>query len=121
MSPPTYTVAIDFDDDGDFTDPGDDITADVLRLDWRLGMDAPYDTLAVPIAAHITVRNPSRAYSPEYTSNDLSPGKPIRIQSNDGVTTRTHFTGFITRVEPEAGNQGERLAVIHAGGPEGQL
>jgi hypothetical protein len=121
MSPPTYTIAIDFDDDGDFTDPGEDITADVLRLDWRLGMDAPYESIAAPIAAHITVRNLSRAYSPEYTANDLSPGKPIRIQANDGITTRTHFTGFITRVEPVAGDQGERLAVIHAGGPEAEL
>jgi len=121
MSPPTYTVAIDFDDDGDFTNSGEDITADVLRLDWRLGMNAPYDGIAAPIAARVTVRNQSRAYSPEYTANDLSPGKPIRIQSNDGITTRTHFTGFITRIEPMSGDQGERLAVIHAGGPEAQL
>jgi hypothetical protein len=121
MSPPTYTVAIDHDDDNDFTDPGEDITADVLRLEWRLGMESPYDSVAAPIAARITVRNPSRAYSPEYSANDLSPGKPVRIQSNDGVTNRTHFSGFITRVEPTAGSQGERLAVIHAGGPEGQL
>jgi len=121
MSPATYIVAIDFDDDGDFTDPGEGISADVLRLDWRLGMDAPYASVAAPIAARITVRSPTRAYSPEYTANDLSPGKPIRIQSYDGTTTRTHFTGFISRVEPTAGNQGERLAVIHAGGPEAQL
>lgn len=121
MSPATYTVAIDFDDDGNFTDPGEDISVDVLRLDWRLGMAAPYDSLAAPIAARITLRNQSRAYSPEFTANDLSPGKPLRIQSNDGTTTRTHFTGFITHVEPTSGDQGERLAVIHAAGPEAQL
>src|SRR5687768_18208103 len=114
MSPATYTVAIDFDDDGDFTDPGENITADVLRLEWRLGMTAPYDSLAAPIAARITVRNQSRVYSPEHSSNDFSPGRPLRIQSNDGTTTRTHFTGFITRVEPMSGDQGEKLAVIHA-------
>ncbi len=121
MSPPIYTVAIDWDDDGDFTDSGEDITADVLRLEWRLGMEAPYESIAAPIAARITVRNLSQAYSPEFSANDLSPGRPIRIQTNDGTTTRTHFTGFITQVEPMAGTQGERLAVIHAGGPESQL
>jgi hypothetical protein len=121
MSPATYIVAIDFDDDGDFTDSGENITADVLRLEWRLGMTAPYDSLAAPIAARITVCNLSRAYSPEHSANDFSPGRPLRIQSNDGTTTRTHFTGFITRVEPMSGDQGEKLAIIHAAGPEAQL
>jgi hypothetical protein len=74
--PATYTVAIDWNDDGDFTDSGEDITADVLALRWRLGMAQPYDNLAAPIAAQITVRNPARAYSPEHTANDLSPGIP---------------------------------------------
>jgi hypothetical protein len=119
--PATYTVAIDYDDDGDFTDMGEDISADVLHLRWRLGMAQPYDSVAAPISAHITVRSPSRAYSPEFTSSDLSPGKPIRIQSDDGVTTRTHFTGFISHVEPLPGTQGERTAVIHARGPEHEL
>jgi len=115
--PLTYTVAIDFDDD----DTGEDITADVLDLRWRLGMAQPYDSVAAPISARITVRNTARAYSPEYTSNDLSPGKTIRIQSDDGVTARTHFTGFISHVEPLPGAQGKRTAVIHARGPESEL
>jgi hypothetical protein len=119
--PATYTVAIDYDDDGDFTDPGEDISADVLELRWRLGMAQPYDSVAAPTSAQITVRNASRAYSPEFTANDLSPGKPIRIQSNDGVTTRTHFTGFVSHVEPLPGAQGERTAIIHARGPEHEL
>jgi hypothetical protein len=119
--PPTYTIAIDLDDDGDFTDPGEDISADVLDLRWRLGMARPYDSVGAPISARITVRSPTRAYSPEVTSNDLSPGKPIRIQSHDGVTTRTHFTGFISHVQPLPGVQGERTAVIHARGPEHEL
>lgn len=121
MTPPTYTIAIDWNDDGDFNDAGEDITADVLNVIWRLGMDKPYASHAAPISAQITCRSPTRAYSPEYTANDLTPGKPIRIQSNDGVTTRTHFTGVIARVEPTPGTQGERLAVIYACGPEMEL
>lgn len=118
MPSATYTVAIDWDDDGDFTDPGENITADVLHMTWRLGLAQPYDSLAPPISARITLRNPSRDYSPEYSSHDLQPGKPIRIQSHDGLTTRTHFTGFITRVEPTPGTLGQRQTVIHASGPE---
>ncbi|MEZ4667899.1 MAG: hypothetical protein R3E39_08295 [Anaerolineae bacterium] len=118
MSPPTYTVAIDFNDDGDFTDTGEALTADLLHMSWRLGVAQPYDTLAAPVTARLTLRNPHRAYSPEYSAANLKPGVPLRIQSNDGLTTRTHFTGFIQRVEPQTGTQGERLAVIHAAGPE---
>jgi hypothetical protein len=118
MPPPTYTLAIDFNDDGNFTDPGEALTADLLHMTWRLGMTQPYDSLAAPISARLTLRNHQRAYSPEYTATNLKPGVPIRIQSNDGLTTRTHFTGFIQRIEPQTGNQGERLAVIHAVGPE---
>lgn len=118
MSPPTYTLAIDFTDDGDFTSAGEAITADLLHMSWRLGMAQPYDTVAAPISARFTLRNQQRAYSPEYTAANLKPGVPIRIQSNDGLTTRTHFTGFIERIEPQSGAQGERQAVIHAVGPE---
>ncbi|MBA3870366.1 MAG: hypothetical protein H0X30_14570 [Anaerolineae bacterium] len=121
MPPATYTVSIDYSDNGSFADVGDNRITDVLQLDWRLGMTKPYDTVAAPATARIMLRNSTRAYSSEYTSDDLKPGKPIRIQSNDGITTRTHFTGFIDRIEPLAGNQGERLAVIYAVGAEAVL
>lgn len=121
MSPPTYTVAIDLNDNGDFTDAGEAISADVLALEWRLGMAQSFDTMAAPIYARITLRNQSQAYSPEFTANPLKPGKPIRIQSNDGVTTHAHFTGFIDHIEPAAGKQGERTAVIVARGLDGDL
>ncbi len=119
--PATYTISLDTNDNGSFTDTGENRATDVLKIDWRLGMTKPYDTVAAPATARITLRNTNRAYSSEYTSDDLKPGKPIRIQSNDGVTTRTHFTGFIHHIEPLAGNQGERLAVIHAIGAEAAL
>jgi hypothetical protein len=114
MSPPTYTVAIDLNDDGDFTDAGEGISADVLKLEWRLGLAQPFDSVAAPGYARITLRNVTRAYSPEYTAASLRPGKPLRIQSNDGVTTRTHFTGYIDHIEAAGGTQGERTAVIAA-------
>ncbi|MBI1280542.1 MAG: hypothetical protein GC179_20635 [Anaerolineaceae bacterium] len=119
--PATYTISIDINDNGSFADTGENRASDVLKIDWRLGMTKPYDTLAAPTFARITVRNISRAYSSEYTADDLKPGKPIRIQSNDGITTRTHFTGFIEHIDPLAGSQGERLAVIHAIGAEAVL
>ena len=99
MPPATYMVSIDYSDNASFADSGENRVGDVLQLDWRLGMAKPYDTVAAPATARITLRNSTRAYSSEYTTDDLKPGKPIRIQSNDGTTTRTHFTGFIDHIE----------------------
>ena len=110
--PITYSVAIDLDDDGDFADSGEDITAAVLSIHWRRGLTAPHDSVAQPGFAAITVRNLLQTFSPEI--NALQPGQVLRIQSNDGVSTRTHFTGHIQRVEPQPGDQGQRNAVIHA-------
>lgn len=117
--PVTYTIAIDRDDDGDFLDSGEDITADVLTMHWRLGMAGAHDSVAQPGTAQITVRNHSRTYSPE--NNALLPGQVLRIQSDDGSTVRTHFSGHISHVEPLPGDQGQQTAVIHAVDASAQL
>lgn len=112
-----YTIAIDKNDDGDFVDSGEDITADVIALYWRLGMKEPYDSLAAPSSARITVSNTGQAYSPEHTT--LQPGHRLRIQSDDGSTVRTHFTGYISKIVPDPGWGTQ--AVIHVDGVEREL
>ncbi|MDQ7027606.1 MAG: hypothetical protein Q9P44_18845 [Anaerolineae bacterium] len=114
--PITYTIAIDRNDDGDYSDLSEAIQADVLSVRWRLGLDKRYDTLAAPSSAEITVRNRTGTYSPE--RNSLVPAKRVRIQSNDGTTTRTHFIGAIERIEPLAGEYSRQTAVIHVVGRE---
>lgn len=115
--PITYTISVDWNDDGDFAD----ISADVLALDWRLGMTAPHQHVAPPAVAHVTVRSRDRRYSPEVGMLPLTIGKRLRIQSDDGTTVRTHFTGFIEHVEPKPGDHGERTAVIHVATPDAQF
>lgn len=109
--PITYTIAIDYNHDGDFTGTGDDITAHVLDLQWTFGLARPYDHLADTSIAQITVRNPTGTFSPERTT--LQSGTRVRIQSDDGTTTRTHFTGYINRIEPDTGEWGGKTTVIH--------
>lgn len=112
----TYTIAIDRNHDGDFTDTDENITADVIEARWSLGLARPYDSLAEISRAEITVRNPNGAYSPE--RNTLDSGTRVRIQSDDGTTTRTHFTGYISHIDPTEGEWGEKLAVIHLHDPQ---
>jgi hypothetical protein len=119
--PITYTVSIDWPDDGDFADSGENISADVLALDWRLGMSEPHQHVAPPAVARVTVRSRDRRYSPEVGTLPLTIGKRLRIQSDDGSTVRTHFTGFVEKVEPQPGAQGERTAVVHAASADAQF
>ena len=110
----TYSIAIDYADDGTFTELGD-----ILSIAWHLGLPAPYTHIAEVSSASITVRNQSRDFSPEVTTDIV--GKRIRIQSDDGTTTRTHFIGFIKEVRPQTGNQGKRLIEIVAVGRDYEL
>jgi hypothetical protein len=110
--PIAYSIAIDSNDDGDFSDLGDTISAELLEAQWRSGMAKPYHHIAVVSTAEIVVRNPSGTFSPERTA--LLPGKRLKIQSDDGTIVRTHFIGAIARVEPTAGNYGERTSTIFA-------
>ena len=84
----------------------------MLALEWRLGMQQAHDHLAEPGTAQITLRNEDQRYSPEITP--IQPGQVLRIQSDDGTTLRTHFSGHILSVEPQPGDQGPRRAVIRA-------
>lgn len=106
--PITYSIALDNNHDGDFNE---DISAQVLDLRWQLGLAQAYDSCAPTARAQITVRNPDGRFSPEITS--LEPGTRMHIQSNDGSTIRTHFTGAIGSIQTQAGNQGRKTAIIH--------
>jgi hypothetical protein len=114
----SYTIAIDYDDDGSFTALGDAISAEVLEASWRLGMARPYERLSEPASAEILLRNPDGAFSPEISENLI--GKQLRIQSNDG-TSRTHFLGMIAALEPEAGQYGKQRTRLFAFGREAEL
>ncbi len=114
-----WSVHIDHDDDGLADGPGEDISQAVLAIRWRRGMARAQDSVAQPGHAEITLRNHDGAFSPE--RNALPPGRLLQIRSDDGVQRRTHFTGHITRVEPEPGALGSRRAILHSHDASAQL
>jgi len=105
-SPPTpavasYPVEIDWHDDGDFTDPIDDVTADVLSrhggsaygLTVEIGRDTARSTGPPMIGtASFTLNNQHRGYSPEYGSGPryqfIKPGRPVRVRALHGTRQR---------------------------------
>ena len=107
----SWRIAIDRNHDGNFED-AEDITAETLDLQWRLGLRQPYDSIADYSRAQIRVRNMSGEFSPE--RGQLKPGTRLCIQSKNGDAARTHFIGFIRHVQPESGDWSRKQAVIHA-------
>lgn len=89
-----WSVLLDAADDAAFAL---DITPAVIALRWRLGQDAP-------ASAAVTVRNADRVFSPESGGADLI-GRRLQIVSDDGAARRVHFTGHVSRVEPQPGRR----------------
>ena len=105
-----YRIEIDRDHDGSFSALDEALTDRVLELRWRLGLREPYDSIADFGRAEITLLNRDGAFSPERQRLEI--GARLRILSDlDGVT-RTHFIGFINRIDVDGGTWGDRKAVI---------
>ena len=108
----TWTVSIDWDRDGTYTDE----TSYVMSAQWFLGFQQPYMDVGNDAQLTLTMRNTDKRFTPEYGSSPLSgslvPLRPVKIESNDGSTTRQHFTGWIQSIQPTSNKNGERIAKI---------
>lgn len=116
-----WTIAVDWNRDGTFTGPYDDLSNLVISANWFVGSRQPYGEVADDSQLELVLRNDDRRFSPEYTGSPLygllNPFKPIRIQANDGATLRTLWVGWIESVEPDVNISGARQAKIKAAGP----
>jgi hypothetical protein len=106
----TFTVSVDWNRNGTFTDTGDDVTTVV-----RGGISATYGrdqaTALSPVVAgrgSFTLDNSSRTYSPRNASSSLfglvKPSRPVLIQRTISATTYTIFRGHTddSPLDPDA-------------------
>src|SRR5688572_13472129 len=101
MAAPTYDVRIDWDNDGNFTTTGDNVTARRLArtpLTVQYGRDhARAMAPTAPGQAAFELDNTSRDYSPENAASPLVgkvlPARPVRIQATHSAVTYTLFLG----------------------------
>src|SRR5579871_5148 len=117
----TWTIAIDWNRNGSYTDTNDDVTSFVISANWTLGMQQAYQDCADNSVLKLVLNNSDKRFSPENGSSPLAgnllPFRPVRIQSNDGTTIRTHWVGWIDSIQPSVGMYKERLVTIVASGP----
>ena len=116
----TWTIAVDWDRNGDYSSTHDDVTNRVIQVNWFLGMRKPYQDKADNSILAMVLDNADRRFSPENPASPLSgklvPQRPVRVQSNDGATIRTHWVGWLEAVQPSVGRYGERVVKILANG-----
>lgn len=103
MANPTWDVRVDWNNDGDYSDTGEDITSDVLARS-QMSVDYGRDQARslAPMAsgqAALDVRNDSGDYSPENSSSPLAgllgPGRPLRIQATHSAVTYSVYHGYL--------------------------
>ena len=111
-----WTIGIDWDRDGDYTDE----TARVLSASWTLGFQQAYMDVGNDAQLTLILRNQDRRFTPENSAGSLygklAPLRPVKIESNDGTTTRRHFSGWVQSIHPAANRNGERIAMIRVSG-----
>jgi hypothetical protein len=115
-----WTIAIDWDRDGSFSSQYDDVTNDVISAQWFLGEKKPYQDTADDSTLTLVLDNSDKRFSPENGSSllagKLTPFKPVRVQSDDGSTVRTHWIGWIESIQPKVNLFGARTVEITAAG-----
>jgi hypothetical protein len=107
----TYDVRVDWNDDGDFSDTGENITARTLdRSSIKLQYGRDQGRALSPIApgqASIEVNNRSHDYSPDNVSSplygNLLPGRQLRIQATHNAVTYNLFNGSLEDYDVDPG------------------
>jgi hypothetical protein len=110
MVQPTYTIQVDWDNDGTFTQTGDDITSRVLNrtpISIAYGRDQARSLAPVSPGRvqSLEVDNRSRDYSPENGSSPLAghlrPGRPIQIAADGTNLFRGFLDGYDVIPDPQ--------------------
>ena len=111
-----WTIGIDWDRDGTYTDE----TPQVLSAKWMLGCQQAYMEVGNDAKLTLLMRNEDKRFSPENSAGSLYgklvPLRPVKIESNDGTTTRRHFSGWVQSIQPAVNKYGERTAAIRVAG-----
>ena len=132
----SYTVLVDWNNDGDFSDSGDDITSDVLSLSWERGRDYASQLQGRSVAGKLsaTLVNTGGKYSPSNTSSALTgnilPGRTVKVQAGSGSFPYTfpvafndgvRWQGKLDRILPAPAAEGVKTATLTAVGTLGYL
>jgi hypothetical protein len=136
MASGKYTVLVDWNNDGDFTDSNDDVTSNVMDISWTRGRDYASQLEGESIAGLLKVRllNTTGLYSPSNTSGaltgNLKPGRSIKVNGGTGsfpytfpivFDNNTLWAGRIEKITPSPASAELNTCQIEAFGVLGYL
>ena len=103
MSTATYAIVVDWNNDGDFSDANEDITANVKSIHFSRGKSGELGKSEVGQCS-IVLNNTSGLYSPSNSGGalylNLLPKRPIRIRATFASVTYNLFYGYIEEIIP---------------------
>ena len=132
----SYTLLVDWNNDGDFTDSNDDISGDTLSVTWSRGRDYASALQGRSVAGKLSavLINTDGKYSPSNTSSALTgnilPGRSIKLQAGSGSFPYTfpiafndgvRWQGKLDRIKPAPAAAGRKTATLTAFGTLGYL
>ena len=127
MAVGTYVLAVDWDDDGSFSDAQSDVTARTFVVDYKRGRNYASQLVGETLSGVLkaTLNNESGDYSSFNTSSPIYgkilPGRKVKLTGNDGSTTFTLWEGFLERIEPVVSARSAEIARMTCIGPLGYL
>jgi hypothetical protein len=109
----TYGLYADWNNDGDYGDAGEDISADWMQIAITRGFSAPLARYPTVGRMTVVLKNAAQTYSPPTTAA-ARPHRPVKLTMTYGGTTKTLFEGHIESIRPTFGTNRERRAVLTA-------
>lgn len=111
----TWSFLIDWDDDGDFNEPYEDVTEYVIGAEWTLGMGEAFQLVADESSATIELNNSDRRFSPENGSSpyfgEILPLRKVQVKANFNSVDYVMYTGWINNINVETTRSRPQVAL----------
>ncbi len=117
-----YVLEVDWNADGDYGDTNEDVSADLLDVEFNRGRKFASQLTGRSEAGRLKalLRNPEGLYSPSNASGplfgELLPGRKLRFRVT-GDDAKTRWTGFIEKLTPKHSTSDGLVVELQAAGP----
>lgn len=107
----TYGVYVDWNNDDDFDDSGEDLSTLFSSANIQRGFNDSLSRMVAVGRATTRFNNEDKSLSPPLEA-DVLPRRPMKLEMTYDSTTKALFTGFTDSIEADPGERGGRMVTI---------